>query len=101
MLEFDANDDHARLPGAGEGDAYKAGAPRPPIVRCARDLDGPHRADEDGRRRQQRPPAQLARLRAAARGGCTRTARPAVLVLARARRLRRRACHGRSAGSPS
>jgi hypothetical protein len=99
MLEFDANDDHARLPGAGEGDAYKAGAPRPPIVRRARDLEGPHGPDEDSRRRQQRPPAQLARLRAAARGGCPRRACTPILALARARRLRRKACPGRPAGS--
>ena len=101
MLEYDANDDHARLPGAGEGDAHKAGAPRPPIVRRARDPEGPHGAGPDSGRRQQRPPAMLARLRAAARGGCTRTARSPILALARARRLRRRACRGRSAGSPS
>jgi hypothetical protein len=101
MLEYDANDDHARLPGAGEGDAYKAGAPRPPIVRRARDLEGPHGSAEGNGRRLQRPPAGLARLRAAARVRCTRSMRPPVLAFARARRLRRRACHRRSAGSPS
>lgn len=101
MLEYDANDDHARLPGAGEGDAYKAGAPRPPIVRRARDLDGPHGSGEGSGRRPQRPPAGLARMRAAARGACARSSRLPILALARARRQRRRACHGRSAGSPS
>ena len=99
MLEYDANDDHARLPGAGDGDAFQAGAPRPPIVR-RRDPQGPHGPDPERGRRQQRPPAQLARMRAAARGGCTRTPRLAILALARARRVRREACHGRPSGSP-
>jgi hypothetical protein len=101
MLEFEANDDHARLPGGAEGEAQQAGPSRPPIVRRARDLGGPGGADADDRGQPRRPPAQLARLRARARGGCVRAARPARLALARTRRLRRLGCHRRPGGIQS